>query len=411
MLSLIVAGEAVFSLPFHITRYFRPTFLEVFGFTNTDLGAAMATYGVVGMLAYFPGGPLADKYSPRKLLVFSLLLTALGGLYMATIPGVTGMSILWGFWGVTSILLLWAAMIRATREWGGEEEQGKAFGILDGGRGVFAVIMAMAGAQIFQMLMPAEIDGATLGEKTVALKKVIYAYTSATFGAAVLVWFAVPEGPQKETPEASKASLWVHVPSVLKLPSIWLQSLIVIAAYVAYKASDNYGLYAQAAYGFNEVDAAWLSSFSAWIRPIAAVGAGWFADRFKSSTIISGGFLLLIASFASMAIAPSDTPLTAILVAEVIATSVAVYSLRGIYFALFEESKVPGIMTGTAVGVVSIIGYTPDIFVGLISGYFLDEFPGVEGHQYFYAFVAASGVIGLISSLIFSRIIKTSEAP
>ena len=39
---LILAGEAVFSLPFHVARFFRPTVLHVFDFTNTELGAVQA---------------------------------------------------------------------------------------------------------------------------------------------------------------------------------------------------------------------------------------------------------------------------------------------------------------------------------------------------------------------------------
>src|SRR5690349_21693729 len=84
MFSLVVAGEAVFALPFHIARYFRPTLLAVFGFTNTELGEAMAAYGVVAMLAYFPGGLLADRFTARSLVTISLLLTAAGGVYMTT---------------------------------------------------------------------------------------------------------------------------------------------------------------------------------------------------------------------------------------------------------------------------------------------------------------------------------------
>ena len=119
MACLIVAGEAIFSLPFHVTRYFQPTFLKVFGFTNLELGVAKASYGVLAMLAYFPGGMIADRFSARKLLVGSLLSTALGGAYMATIPDTGGMSWLWAYWGLTSVLLFWAALIRATRDWGG----------------------------------------------------------------------------------------------------------------------------------------------------------------------------------------------------------------------------------------------------------------------------------------------------
>lgn len=52
---------------------------------------------------------------------------------MATIPGVLGMSIRFAYWGTTTVLLFWAAMIRTTREWGGALAQGRAFRILEGG--------------------------------------------------------------------------------------------------------------------------------------------------------------------------------------------------------------------------------------------------------------------------------------
>ena len=45
MVGLILAGEAVFALPFHLARFFRPTVLEVFQLTNTELGAAQGIGG------------------------------------------------------------------------------------------------------------------------------------------------------------------------------------------------------------------------------------------------------------------------------------------------------------------------------------------------------------------------------
>jgi MFS family permease len=67
MVALIVAGEAVFSLPFHVARFFRPTVLQVLDLSNTQLGTVQAVYGMVAMLAYFPGGPLADRFPARSL--------------------------------------------------------------------------------------------------------------------------------------------------------------------------------------------------------------------------------------------------------------------------------------------------------------------------------------------------------
>lgn len=56
MVTLVFAGEIIFALPFHTARYFRPTLLESFGFSNTELGDVFAIYGVMAMIAYFPGG-------------------------------------------------------------------------------------------------------------------------------------------------------------------------------------------------------------------------------------------------------------------------------------------------------------------------------------------------------------------
>ena len=72
MLALIVAGEAVFFLPFVLPRVFRSTLLEVFQLTNLQLGIAFSVYGAVAMLAYFLGGPLADRFSARKMMAFAL---------------------------------------------------------------------------------------------------------------------------------------------------------------------------------------------------------------------------------------------------------------------------------------------------------------------------------------------------
>jgi len=72
------AGEIIFSLPFQIPRFFRPTLLQVFDLSNAELGDIFAIYGVTAMEAYFPGGVIADRYSPRKLMAISLVATALG---------------------------------------------------------------------------------------------------------------------------------------------------------------------------------------------------------------------------------------------------------------------------------------------------------------------------------------------
>ena len=66
MAALIISGEVIFALPFHISRFFRPSLLRVFDLSHAELGAMQSVYGVVARLAYFPGGALADLFSGRK---------------------------------------------------------------------------------------------------------------------------------------------------------------------------------------------------------------------------------------------------------------------------------------------------------------------------------------------------------
>ena len=101
---LIVAGELIFSLPFHVSRFFRPSLLEDYNYSNMDLGIAFSIYGVTALLSYMPGGYIADKISPKYLLFASLLLTSIGGIFFMTNPSINDLYFLFGYWGITTIL-------------------------------------------------------------------------------------------------------------------------------------------------------------------------------------------------------------------------------------------------------------------------------------------------------------------
>ena len=95
---LILAGEAAFLLPFVLPRIFRPTVLGVFQFNNTQLGSCFSVYGIVALFGYLFGGPVADRVAPRRLISIALVLTALGGLVLATYPSLGVVRLIYGYW-------------------------------------------------------------------------------------------------------------------------------------------------------------------------------------------------------------------------------------------------------------------------------------------------------------------------
>jgi len=165
MFSLIIAGEAIFLLPFILMRVFKPVIRDVFLISDAQIGEAQALYGITAVFSYFFGGFIADKYEPRKLLTISLILTALGGFWMTLIPTINGLKVLYAFWGISTILLFWASLIKATRQWGNEKNQGISFGLLDRGRVFFAATIALSGAGILTFFFPKEGEEITFKNK------------------------------------------------------------------------------------------------------------------------------------------------------------------------------------------------------------------------------------------------------
>ncbi len=396
--SLVFAGEMIFSLPFHVARFFRPTLLDVFNLTNTELGDIIAVYGITAMLAYFPGGALADRFSARKLMTLSLLATGLGGFYFAQIPNQAGLFFLFGYWGITTIFLFWAAMIKATRDWGGHLSQGKAFGILDGGRGLVAAGAATLAVLILSAFMSGTIENTSDTERQKALEAVIYFYTFMTIIAAVLTWLFITDTDKKNIPK--KGNIRKSIKEVLRKRVVWLQAIIVVCAYSAYKALDYYSLYAVDVLGMNEVDSAWFVSNASYIRAVSAIAAGFIVDRLSASKVISFLFGILVISYVLLSILKPDEHMVTVIISNIIITFIAVYALRGVYFALLEETKVSGKLTGTAVGLISVIGYTPDAFFNSLAGRILDASPGLKGYQHFYLVLAVFSVVGLLATLL-----------
>ena len=403
--SLICAGEAIFTLPYHVTRFFRPTFLEVFDLTATELGVAQSTYGVIAMVAYFFGGPLADRFEPRKLLAGSLWATALGGLYLATFPDVTGVMLVWGFFGLTNILLFWAALIKVTRSWGGDDQQGLAYGLLDGGRGLLAAVLASLGVFAFASAFPLGYDSATLTEKGVILRQVIYGYTIATAAVGVMVWFTL-RGIEVETEkqhDSGWATALTQLRAVIKLKVVWLQATVLVCAYSSYKAFDQYALFAVRGHGLDEIDAAQIVTAGAWTRPVAALALGLLGDRFGISRMALVCFVLLIISHSLFAFTGQALGSLSMILLNTLVTGVAIFGLRGLYFGLLEEGQIPLAVTGTAVGLVSVIGYTPDVYVAAIAGYLIDQNPGLLGFQHLFVLLLAFSVVGALAAWAFTR--------
>lgn len=398
LLLLILAGESVFILPFVLSRVFRPIVLEAFDLNNLQLGICFSIYGVVALVSYLFGGPLADKFAPRKLIAIALWMTALGGLVYATFPGFTVLKILYGYWGFTTIFLFWAPMIKATRVWGGATSQGLAFGFLDGGRGLVGALFAAMGVFVFTLFLNSEVSEATIPESKAAFRQVILISSGVIILVGFGVWFFMKLDPKTEDELTLDKITFSQVRRVLRLPAVWLLMIIILCAYVGYKITDVFSLYAQDVMGYDKVKSAQVGTFLLFIRPVIGVIIGILADRWQTTALLFVSFIISFMGALLFALGFVSASTTLLFLISILIVASGVYAARCLYFAVMEKGRIPLELTGTAVGLISLIGYTPDIFAGPAMGMLLDDAKGIVGHQQVFWMLAVFSLIGAMTA-------------
>ena len=405
---LILSGELVFLLPYVLARVFRPTFLEVFDLSNFQLGSLFSVYGIVALLSYVYGGVISDKFQPKILIAASMFFTALGGLVLISYPSYFILSLLYGYWGFTTVFLFWGAMIKATRVWGGTNNQGLAFAFLDGGRGLVAASMGTLGVLIFSTFLTNDIESASLMERKEAFKYVILFSSFTVFLTGVFVLLLMKTNPQNESKNISTLDSFSNIKTVLKIQSVWLIMIIIISAYIGYKVTDIYSLYASEVMLFNDIEAAKIGSLQLYLRPLVCVIIALIADKTSYISLITTGFITMLIGSVIFASGIVESNMNFVFYLSLIVVATGTYAIRALYFSIMQEGKIPLILTGTAVGLISVVGYTPDIFATPMIGYLLDTYPGILGHQYVFSVLVIFSLLGLLASIKFSRLKKIS---
>lgn len=140
---ITISGAAIYGLPY-FRSYYYDAYLETYHLTNTQMGMFGTMFGIFGMVSYLFGGIVADIISPRKLMSISLVLTGIGGLLHLMNPGYGMLLGIYMLWGFSSLFAFWPSLLKALRQLADPNEQSKATGFMEGGRGIVnAVLLAV----------------------------------------------------------------------------------------------------------------------------------------------------------------------------------------------------------------------------------------------------------------------------
>ena len=220
-----------------------------------------------------------------------------------------------------------------------------------------------------------------------------------------MVWFVMKDSSavRSATQEKSSGFSLDKVRIVLKMPLLWLLSLVILATNWGMWGTIYFTPYATTIYELGGVWGGAVGTAKYVLAFVAAIAAGFIADRIGTAKAVVGLFALMTASFLLFAVVPGAPGLIPMMLVNVALIATAVYALRGIYYALLEQGSVPIALTGTAVGMVSVIGYTPDVLAPVVSGLILDAWPGATGFQILFSLIGIICFLGLFASVVIYR--------
>jgi len=374
----------------YLRQNFEISVLEALRITASDLGELYSLLGFVFAVAYIPSGRLADRFQPRLLMSFSLIAVGLLGFWFATYPSLAELRLIFLGWGLAGGLTFWASLIKAVKLLARSSEQGRFFGILDGGRGLVEALLASIAILMFRVLSE-PTDAAAI-----RLAPVIVMYSTAVTLFGVLVFFLVADAPgsgSDASAPARRGSLWADMRGLAAVPELWLLAVIMMISQMLFWVTYSISAFLQVNLGLTAFAAGFVTLMKLWMRPIGGISIGFIADRMSKELLLA--WLILLASLSLLAIVflPLAGRMAAIIV-TVVVIGYLTYAIKGLYWALLDHCPVPRRLTGLAIGLVSFIGYMPDVLLPLYDGWLSREYPRAQAFQIYFASIAACGFIG-----------------
>lgn len=398
LLAICIAGGVIFKVAYLRDVFYVPM-RTAFGVTDTQLGWMMTAFAITQFLCYLPGGWITDVVPVKILVPASLITTGLCGFWLATFPDFIFVLLIQGIMGITITLLFWEAMIKGTRMIGAHEEQGRLFGLLEGGRGLVSTIISFAALGIFGHYM----------DEKMGLRSTMIFYGAILCILGVLTYFLIEKNETEGHLNAKEALQGMVM--VAKLPKVWLAGAIVFFGYSFYNGLGYLTPYLTDEYGISVNVGAALSIIRTYlIAFLAAPIGGIIADRMGSrikylkAAFVAGGILT-----ASYIILPKGSPI-AVVVAIMLVLAVIIMTIRGTYYSTTSEIGIPIALAGAAAGILSLVGNTPDLFIFTMYGSFIDRYPGMTGYKLIFIAMVIFAALGLVCSIILAKIVKAEAS-
>ena len=387
IIALGLAGGSIYFIPY-VKYVFYDAQLAAMGINNTQSGLLLTMYTIGNMVLYIPGGYLADKVSTKKALIISLVATSvLTWVYEFSLNFVVSM-IIWLGLSFSTAFVFWSALMKAVRIVGTEEEQGFMYGLYYACNGIAAALTSFISLYAYNTAGEDIKSGFVRGVNASGVVVLI---------AAICLVFLMKEDAGKVTTESDddKISLPM-VGKVLKSPVVWILSIVILCGYGLKSSVSYFNPYLTEVVGVSAVNSGIFSIINNYLLLLLAPVGGILADKVFKSTCkwLSVSFVILAVLFGGVLLIPSDiSPMVASI--YTLLPGAVTMMMYGVVFSSVSEAGISRTMTGTVIGISSIIGYLPDSIYSVLFGKWLDN-KGAAGYTNIFIFLVASGILGAV---------------
>ena len=398
LIILISMGSSIIYTPMYLKNVFYEPLMQALGCTNADLGALVSCYVIAALICYLPSGIVADKFRMRTLAWVGFVGTAILTFAYAMLPSLFMCYVLFIGMGITSILIWWGTRFKVIRLCCEENEYPARIGVSYSIYGVAGLVIGLINAAIVAAIpVPAQGVQALL---------IFLGVLIALLG--VLSYILIPDF-KGEINKDSKLFSLADALEAVKTPGVIWACLAYFAVYCVYQGATYTTPYLTAMGADpNMVNVAGLIRTYG-IGLLAGPVLGVIAARIKSTKTILGCFVMAIVVLGVFIVLPQDTNLAMVALALVVVFGFFTYGAFSIGSSPLSELGIPMRIFGTASGLLSVIGFVPDVFIHTWYGSMIDA-SGTAAYDMIFGFEIMFAVFGIVMLIMCLRTVKKHAA-
>ena len=379
-----------------------PQMLELWQISKTQFGLLMSIYGIVHNIFYVVLAWAQDRFSPRVLIPVNMIFGGVTTFFLGQTNDFATLCFLFVMLSLWCEGAFWPAILSSVRKSTSDSNQGKIFGLLEGGRG---------GIELLQNALTVGLY-TYLGYSLLGLEIAFMVNAVLMVVLGIAAWFMLPTATLLKSgsdQNAANREVLAGMSMTLRLPEVWLAGFAGFSVYLAYTSMPFFLTYLQDLHALPVLAISIFGIVSTSAGRIGiALPSGFIADRFLGGA--SGGLRLGLLGVAIIAAATIALTLGGggawAAMALMSLLSVLFFFMRALYFAPFGQMGLPPRFSGSVIAMAAFIIYLPSSFAYLLWGFILDTFPGALGYALMFGTLGAMAVIGAwVAHCLHSRIV------